>query len=175
MEERVVHIVRSGLVAGLVLSGLMFGPGLLFGARPEWMSWSEIVGYTSMILCMTSTFFAMRSERERRGGKIAFGSALAVGAGVSAVGALVFGVATWLFYVLAGDALPEALIGFYEDKIRASGGTAQEIERALAEMEQMKPFLYNKPLQALVMFATVFLIGVAESVIGAFLVRSRRV
>jgi hypothetical protein len=164
-------IVRSGLVAGLLLSVLMFGPGLLFGAQPQWMQWGEIIGYTAMILCMTSTFFAMRRERERRGCSIAFGSALAVGTGVSAVGALVFGVATYLFYVIAGDALPQALLEFYEAKIRNSGGTSEEIAAALAEMEQMKPFLYNKPLQALVMFATVFLIGVGESVVGALLVR----
>jgi hypothetical protein len=37
----------------------------------------------------------------------------------------------------------------------------------------MKPFLYNHPLQAAVMFATVFVIGVIQSGIGALLLRQR--
>src|SRR5262249_5251067 len=127
----------------------------------------------SMVLCMTATFFATREERRRRGGSIPFGTALAVGAGVSTVGALVFGVATWLFYIAMGDALPETIMAFYEAKIRESSASAAEIQAQLAQLEQMRPFMYNKPLQALVMFATVFLIGIGESFLGALIVRRR--
>ena len=34
----------------------------------------------------------------------------------------------------------------------------------------MRPFFFNRPLQAAVMFATVFVIGVVESLVGAALV-----
>ncbi|HJU38017.1 MAG TPA: hypothetical protein VJ724_00490, partial [Tahibacter sp.] len=90
---------------------------------------------------------------------------------VSAVAAAVFAVATWAFYAIVGDALPQALYEFYANGIRDSGASAESIATRLAELERMKPFFWNKPLQAAVMFATVFLIGVVESALGAWFVR----
>jgi hypothetical protein len=165
------HWIRSGLIAGAVLSVLMLAPILILGPRPEWMKWGEILGYTWMVLCLTATYFAMRSERVRRGGVLGFGAALGIGAGVSLVAALLFGLATWVTYALAGDELPQKLYEFYVQGIRDSGLDAAAQAAKLAELEQMKGLFFNQPLQAAVMFATVFLIGIAESIIGALIVR----
>lgn len=165
--------LRYGLIGGGLISVLLFAPYFIFGTRPEWMKIGEIVGYTSMLLCLTTTYFAMRQQAQRAGG-IGFGAALAVGAGVSAVAGIAFGIATWVFYASVGDALPEALITYYGDQIRNSGATAAAIDSQLKELDAMRPFFYNRPLQGAVMAATVFVIGVIESVIGAFLVSRRR-
>lgn len=161
--------MRLGLISAALLCLLMFAPYFVFGARPEWMKIGEIVGYASMFLCLSATWFAMRTEAQRRGG-LGFGAALGVGAAVSAVAAVLFGLATWLFYSLAGDSLPEALIAFYTLQIRESGAAADVIAQQLKELEEMRPLFYNRPLQGLVMAATVFLIGILESLVGAFVV-----
>jgi hypothetical protein len=74
-------------------------------------------------------------------------------------------------YALAGDELPQKLYEFYVQGIRDSGLDAAAQAAKLAELEQMKGLFFNRPLQAAVMFATVFLIGIAESIIGALIVR----
>ncbi|MCK7595256.1 DUF4199 domain-containing protein [Pseudomarimonas salicorniae] len=162
--------IRYGLIAGGLLCLPMFGPYLIFGLRPEWMRVGEVIGYTSMVLCMTATWFAMRHEQQRRG-PLGYGRLLGVGVGVSAVAGLIFGLATWGFYALAGDALPEALIEFYLAQARDPGLDAAESARRVAEIESMKSLFFNRPLQAAVMFATVFVIGVAVSLVAAFFAR----
>lgn len=162
--------MRLGLISAALLSVLMFAPYFIFGTRPEWMKVGEIVGYASMFLCLSATWFAMRAEAQRRGGQLGFGAALGVGAAVSGVAAVLFGLATWLFYSLVGDSLPEALIEFYRVQIRDSGAAAEVVAQQLKELESMRPFFYNRPLQGVVMAATVFLIGILESLVGAFVV-----
>lgn len=162
--------IRYGLIAGGVLSVLMFAPALFFGPDPEWMRVSEILGYTAMVLCLTATFFAMRAERNRRG-SLHLGEAFKIGVGVALIAALLFGLATWVFYAVSGDALPEAIYQFYVRQVQESGKPPEAIAAQLAEMEKYKALFFNEPFQAAVMFATVFVIGVAESLLGAWLVR----
>ena len=59
---------------------------------------------------------------------------------------------------------------FYGDQVRSSGASAEVIARQLQELELMRPMLNNHPLQGALMAATAFLIGVAESLLGAWLV-----
>jgi hypothetical protein len=165
-------IVRYGLISGALISITLFLPFFVFGARPEWMKVGEIVGYTSMLLCLSATYFAMRHEAKRRGG-IGYGAALATGAGVSAVAGILFGLATWGFYAAVGDALPETMLAYYGDQIRQSGAPAATIDSQLKELDAMRPFFFNRPLQGAVMAATVFVLGVFESVVGAWFASRR--
>lgn len=161
--------LRYGLIGGGILALLFFAPFFFLGTRPEWLRVSEVIGYGTMFLCLSVTWFAMRREHARRG-PLRYGGALAIGVGVSVVAALMFGAATWIFLANAGDALPETLIAHYTQQIHAAGGGADVIAAKLAELEAMRPLLYNHPLQAAVMAATVFLIGAVESLAGAFFV-----
>lgn len=161
--------IRYGLICGFVLSVLMFTPFFIFGARPDWMRASEVIGYSSMVLCLSATWFAMRREQARRG-PLSYGGALAVGIGVSSVAAVLFGAATWIFYAVLGDPLVEGQIEYYVMQIRASGSSEAEMARQLADLEAMRPMFFNRPLMAAVMAATVFVIGAVESLIGAYFI-----
>lgn len=154
--------IRLGLLAGGTVCVLMFAPILIVGPDPAWFRVGEVFGYTSMVLAMSATYFAMRAER-RQLGRLSFGHAFRIGVMVSLLASVIFGIATWVFYSMMGDRLPQALYDFYVTQ--ASGNPAR-----LAELESMKGFFFNRPLQAALMFATVFLIGLVESVIGAWIV-----
>ena len=158
--------IRLGLLAGAVICVLMFAPILLVGPDPAWMEVGEIFGYTSMVLAMSATYFSMRSERRKRG-TLSFGAAFRIGVAVSLVASVVFGIATWGFLAMMGDTLPQAMVEFYRAK--ASGDPAK-----LAELESMKALLFNPFLQGALMFATVLLIGLMESLIGAWIVSRSR-
>lgn len=164
-------ILTYGLLAGVVVDALMFGPIVVFGERPGWLRYAEIVGYSAMALSMTLAYFAMRHERARRGGFLSFSRGLGVGVGVTAIASLLFGLATYAFYWIVGDRLPQKLWDRYVAQIRGSGADAASIARQLAEMEQMRSLFFSYAFQAALMFATLFLIGLAISLVSAALLR----
>ena len=57
-------------------------------------------------------------------------------------------------------------------QIQASGASEAEIRQRLAEMEKMRPLYFTYAVQAL-MFATLFLIGIAISFASALALRRR--
>lgn len=164
-------VLRYGLIAGIVVNVLMFGPIAVFGGRPDWYRYGEIFGYSAMVLTMTTTWFAMRREREQLGGTLSFSRGLGVGVGVAAVASLLFGLATWAFYWIMGDRFPQKMWDHYQEQIRNSGADAASIASQLAEMEQMRPLFFSYAFQAAVMFATLFLIGLAVSLVSAAILR----
>lgn len=164
-------IVRHGAAAGLFIAAVMFLPFLLFGRpSPEYLRLGEIIGYSAMVLALSAVWFAMRSRRALNG-SLGFSEGLGIGAGVSLVAALLFGLATWAFYAYSGDALPEEIYAFYQDQIHQSGADAASIAARLAELERMRPMFFDKTLQAGIMAATVFVIGLVLSVISAAALR----
>ena len=163
-----MHTMLShGLTAALLLCLPMFGPSLVWGLRPEWMKAGELIGYSAMLLCLSATFFAMRAERQRRP-SMRFGALLATGVGVSLVAGLVFGLASWLAFTAWGAAGVDALMQYYAGQLREAGGSPEQLAQGLRELEAMRPVLENRPLQGAVMAATVFVVGVAESLLGAW-------
>lgn len=166
-------LLRYGLLAGVVVNILMFGPIALFGERPGWLRYGEIVGYSAMVLSMTATYFAMRHERARLGGALSFSRGLGIGVGVTAIASLLFGLATYAFYRIVGDAFVQKIWDHYVTQIQGSGADAAGIARQLAEMEQMRPLFFNYAFQAALMFATLFLIGLAISLVSATVLRRR--
>jgi hypothetical protein len=161
--------LRTGLVAGVVLVVAFFAPMLVVEPSKAWFRLGERIGYTTMVLAMSATWFAMARERRERGA-LGFGRGLAIGAAVSAVAAVLFGLATYVFYVAYGDTLVPMMLEWYAEQARAAGDPAV-VARKLAELEAMKPMMQNYGLAGLVMAATVFLIGIAESVLGALWLR----
>lgn len=164
-------ILKYGLLAGVLVNVLMFGPIALFGQREGWLRYGEIFGYSAMVLAMTATYFAIRRDRELHGGALSFSRGLGVGVGVSAIASLLFGLATYAFYWIVGDAFVQKMWDHYQTQIRGSGADAASIAHQLAEMEQMRPLFYSYAFQAVVMFATLFLIGLAVSLISAAILR----
>jgi hypothetical protein len=166
-------ILRFGLIAGVAISAFMLLPILIFGLRSEWMKLAEILGYTWMVLAMSTVYFAIRNERQRRGGHIPFSTAFGLATGVSIVAGALFGIATWLVYEVAGDRMVPELLAYYTAQINESGADAANIAQQLAQLEGMKPFLYNYPLQAAVMFATVFVIGLIVGIFASWFLSRR--
>ena len=159
-------LIRHGLVCGALLTFLFYLPLVIVGPTPGFLKWGELVGYTTMLLVMLATVLAMRAERDRAGA-ISFTRAFFLGCGVSAIAALIFGFATWVFFLVSGEVWSQAVYDFY---LKNAAGNPKQI----AELEANKSFFFNYPLQAAVMFATVFLIGAVESVIGAWWFSRRR-
>lgn len=133
-----------GLISGGILSAMM----LLTMPFMDRIGFDhgEVIGYTTMVLAFLLVFFGVRSYRDEvGGGTIGFGRALAVGALIVLVASACY-VVTWevIFFKLTPDFM-EKYQAHMVAQVRASGASAAEVQRRIAEMQRFAQ-LYRNPL-----------------------------
>jgi hypothetical protein len=167
-------ILKYGIIAGLVVGGLMFATFLGFDGEPP-MKYAMLIGYTSMLVAFSAIFVGIKRHRDvDRGGVIGFWPALGVGLGISFV-AGVFYVVAWegvqaVLHMDFATSYGNAMV----EQARARGASAAEIARMSAEMADFK-VKYADPLFRLPMtFAEIFPVGVLVSLVSAALLRNPR-
>ena len=167
-------VIRYGLLASLILCGIMATslPLCLSGV----ISWEyqEIAGYSSMILAFLMVFLGIRSYREKvAGGSITFGKAFKVGILITLVTAG-FYVAIW--EVVYWNFLPDFEKTYAEHVIQkktAEGASAAEIAKTRAQMESFQKWYKNPFLNVAFTFLEVFPIGLLMTLISAAILRRR--
>ncbi len=163
-------IVKHGLYASLVVVGIPLLMWTLTDGEPNY-DLGEIIGYATMVLCMTFVFLGIREYRNHElNGSISFGQALKVGVLIALIPSVAFGVYD-LIYVIWLD--PDFYDTYYAQYIEEMKNTMpeSELEKALADMEAQKELFMNPFMQFLVMFLTVFLIGFVISLISSMVLK----
>ena len=97
--------------------------------------YSEIVGYSTMVLAFLAVFFGIRTYREKNGGgAITFGKAFKVGILITLVTCAVYVIAWeivyWGFFPDFGD----KFAAYTLEKMRADGASAAAIAKAQQKM-----------------------------------------
>lgn len=161
-----------GLGIGIFLAAPTLATFLINGApKKEDFASSEVVGYLTMLVAMSAIYFALRQYRAQRGGSLSFGEAFKAGTVVNVIAAGIFGLASWLIYAVIA---PDFVETYYQQSIVAleqSGATTEAIAKAKAEFEAGRWFYENTFLQGLLMFVTVFLIGLVTTLLSALFLR----
>lgn len=167
-------ILGYGVVAGIIVGAPMIVTFVGFGDHLP-LSYGMIVGYTSMLIALSTVFVAIKRHRDSElGGVIGFWKALGLGLGISFVASVIY-VATWealqaFTHMDFASGYAKALI----EQQKAAGASAETLARFSAEMEQFKVD-YANPLYRLPMtFTEIFPVGVLVSLIAAALLRNRR-
>lgn len=157
-------IYRYALRAGalLVLLGLI---NWLLIAKPLGYQAAEIVGYVSMILSLSMIFFAIRHFRTQYGnGSVSFGQGFRIGILITLITSGVFYVYTALYFTVWGKDFKAWADAHYK--------ASMSPEQYQALMTQMEQPLYNSAaFQGLVMFLTVFFIGLIITLISAVVLK----
>lgn len=166
-------IMKYGLAAALVMSALVVVPFWLGDPSnvTEGLGLKEVLGYATMVVAMSLVFFAIR---EYRGAvdRLTFARGFAVGAGVSLVAALGFGLATVALYAFLMS--PEQIDTFMRAYVEQAAGAGPEaVAGALQQYEANRHLWQNPWFQGLVMFGTVLPIGLVATTISALVLRSR--
>jgi len=130
-------------------------------ARPLGYQAAEIAGYLSMILALSMIFFAIRHFRAQYGnGSVSFGQGFRIGILITLITSGVFYVYTTLYFTIWGDDFK----AWADTHFRTTMPTEQYQEFAM----QMEQPLYSSALfQGLIMFLTVFFIGLIITLISA--------
>jgi hypothetical protein len=166
-------VLTHGLVSGLALATLtaIMVP-LCMNANVD-LSYSQLVGYASMVLAFMAVFLGIRAYREKQGGAITFGRAFQVGILITLVTCAIYvigwEIVFWGFLPDFGDKYAAYSLA----KMQAGGASAQELAKATAEMERFK-VLYRNPLFNVGMtFLEVFPVGLVVTLVSAAILRRK--
>ena len=150
----------------LFLSGFLFGEGLGYSAM-------EIIGYASMGISLVFVFFGIKYYRDKENeGKIVFAKALSIGILISLFAALGFGIIDYLYTtVINPDFANEYLATTLADMKEQFTAAEFEVKKS-ALVQQMTD--YGKPaFMAVIMFATVLIMGCVFSLISALILQKK--
>ena len=171
------YVIKFGTYSALFLVGA--GLALFFGmggasAGPESYAVGEVTGYLTIVLSMVFVFFGIKRYRDdERGGTIKFGESLKIGALIVLFPALAFAIYNILYVELLD---PEFLEKYYEyqlNKALASADPAEQ-ETVRATMAGQKAMFANIPLQSVVMFLTVYVIGFIVNIISSVILSKKK-
>jgi uncharacterized protein DUF4199 len=167
-------ILGYGVVAGIIVGAPMIVTFVLFSDHLP-LAWGMVVGYTSMLVALSTIFVAIKRRRDADlGGVIGFWQAFGIGLGISVV-ASVFYVATWealqaFTHMDFAGGYSKALI----EQQKAAGASAEALAKLNAEMEQFRTDYANPLFRLPMTFIEIFPIGVLVSAVAAALLRNRR-
>lgn len=168
-------ILRYGVIAGVIVGGVLFGTTVAFHGLPPDMQTGAVIGYTSMLVALSFIFIAVKRHRDRNlGGVIKFLPAFGMGLGVTLVAGL-FYVAAWeaALSVTKMDFGAEYAKHLVATKERA-GASAEDLAAAKAEAEKFAR-QYADPLFRIPMTLVEILpVGVLVSLVSAGLLRNSR-
>jgi hypothetical protein len=166
-------ILSFGLRAGGVLSALML-MALPFRDQIGFDN-AIVVGYTTMVLAFLMVYFGIRSYRDNAvGGRLAFGRALLVGLGITAIATVCY-VATWevIYYRLAPD-YGEAYAAYQIEKARKAGASDGELAARAAEMAEFEEKYRNPVFNVAITFLEPLPVGLLASLLSAGLLTRRK-
>ena len=160
-------ISRFVLYAAAFLVGTGLAIFFALGTSPDNYGIGEILGYSSITLSLVFIFFGIRQYRnEHLNGNINFGQALKVGLLIALFPAFAFGI----YNIVYAEILdPEFMDNYYQYQLDAMQTTmsASEFEVAKAQMESEKDIFMNPITQFIVMFLTVWVIGLIITIISS--------
>ncbi len=163
--------IRHGVLAALIL--IIVFSILYFAFSPKvLMDLGEVFGYTTMVIAMLMVYFGIKRYRDKElNGQISFGQAFGMGVYISVIGSFVYGIYEAIFY--AATDFKEVYLEFYTNKITNSGQSQEVIQKQLQDMQEQFAMWDSPYAMGLIMFLTVFIIGVIVALASAAILRKK--
>ncbi len=165
-------IYKYGLIAGTTMVTVIAIGMVLVPTIPENYKTSEVIGYTTMVLCMSLVFVGIRAQREQLG-QLSFKQGVWVGTQITGISSAIFGLFTYILYRFIDTEFVHEYYAHYKQMVRDSGASQEAIEAQLAQLNSMSEFMFSPIFQALLMSITVFLIGALMTIIASWFLRSK--
>jgi hypothetical protein len=163
-----------GLIAGLIAGISMCLTVTLLPEHPD-SPWSMVIGYTIMLVALSTVFIAIKRRRDRdQGGVIRFWPAFGMGLGISFVAGILYALAWEVTLAITHMDFASVYANAVIEGQKAKGVSGEALDKVIAQMEQFK-LQYANPLYRLPMtFVEIFPVGVLVSLISAALLRNSR-
>jgi zinc transporter ZupT len=166
------QILIYGVISGAIVAGLMFA------SFPFWNSGlinfdnGELVGYTTMVLALSVVFFGIKSCRDSLfDGAISFWKAFRIGILISLIASLMYAIAWEISYHTFASGFMEKMSTYSLEKIKSGPHTEEELENAVAQMEQFTSLYKNPFFRFGITMAEILPVGIVITIISSLLLR----
>src|SRR5688572_13405541 len=165
-------VITFGLIAGLIVCGIM---SISFGfMKTHSFEGGEIVGYSSMIIAFATIFVAVKSYRDNHlNGSITCGRGFLIGLYITLVASSLY-VIWWMIYsTTVYTTFMEDYANFSLEKLKASGASAEAIQKSMDDMEMFKELYSNPFIKIGMTFIEIFPVGLFISLVSAAILRKK--
>lgn len=163
-------IWRYGLRAAIVMIALAGTSFILTSGDSTNYRLGEVIGYLSMVLSMIFVYLGIRHYRDHQNeGEISFTKALKLGVLIALFPATAFGIFDQIYVNIINPDFHEEYYQAQLDKIDQSDPQSYQAE--VAHLKSEKETFSNPVVLFLVMFLTVFLVGLAVSIISGLILK----
>lgn len=163
-------VLIFGSIAGLICGGMFFlnMPADAEAAMKQ-MENGQLIGYATMIISLSSIFFAVKQYRDTYlGGNISFGKAFLVGLYITLVAGVIYVIAWEIYYTNFATDFTEFYLEHLKSQMAKDGMTEAAIATELApQAEMMTMYNENMPFRLGLTFLEIFPVGVLISLISA--------
>jgi hypothetical protein len=166
-------VLIFGLISGAIAGFLMWVLMSFVGNGSIDFDSGMIWGYATMVIALSMVFFGIKSYRDNNGGRITFLKGLQVGILISLISAVCY-AATWeIYYPSVGDEFMEKYTAHELNKMKTSGASDAEIEKARGEANEFMAMYKNFFVRFAFSLMEIVPVGIIVTVISAALLRRR--
>jgi len=162
---------------GLMASAIMGIGGMI----PIWIGddqfhseYGEVAGYLAIILALSAIFFGIKSYKDKSGKTLTFKRAFVFGLFVDLIAALVFGIFSFILYQWV---MPDFLQAYFDQSIEQVKSNPDlsntQITIQISDILKNKNLMLSPAFGGLLMFITVFPIGLVVTLISSFVLREK--
>ncbi len=168
-------IIRYGIIAGIILNVVLFFTGFLAYILTADNLHSELLGYSTMLVALSTVYFGIREYRDTHlGGTITFGKAFSIGIMISLI-ACTFYVLGWLvFFQFIDPKFVERYVASEIANLAASGITAEILEEKIQEMKYYQELYKNIFFRIGITFMEIFPVALVVTLISSALLRTKQ-
>jgi len=169
------NVLVYGLIAGLVVSGLMFINLSMVNKSGDFDN-SVLIGYASMIIAFALIFVGIKNYRDKyNGGVISFGKAFRVGLFITLIASTIY-VIVWLIeeHFFFPDFM-DKYTAHELSKLRSSGISATELASETKKLEQAKEWYKNPALRILMTYVEILPVGLVVTLISSLILKRKTI
>ncbi|MCC7501144.1 MAG: DUF4199 domain-containing protein [Flavobacteriales bacterium] len=164
-------VLTYGIIGGVIVSAMMW---LTLGSGKHDFDNGMWIGYTTMVIALSTIFFAVKAHRDKHlGGSISFGKAFLVGLYITLIASTMY-VASWL--LLSATTEQDFMQAYYEHEkvqMESSGLPAEQVEAKLQEMRAFGEMYKNPVVKIGFTYMEILPVGLLVSLLCAALLRRR--
>ncbi|MDQ7050908.1 MAG: DUF4199 domain-containing protein [Enterobacterales bacterium] len=161
-------IIKYGLLSGIVVVAIPAIFEIFIGNDESSFAISELVGYFSILAALSLVFFANKKYLAEVG-TVSFKSLWLLGLGVTSISSFMFGLYNVIYVAYIDPTFQEKYFEYSIEKIKNSGVDSRLIEQQVSQLESQKELFFDPTFNFLIMFLTVFVIGLVLSGIFAWI------
>ncbi len=160
--------IKWGVISGLIIVGVPMITYLIIGGGPETYRIGELIGYATIVLSLLLIFIAINEVRKLQPEQtIGFGKGLLVGLMISGIAGTLFGLYNWVYMSFLEPEFLDQYYNYYIEQLKQTEQDQVVLDQQIQGFEQQKALFANPVFQFILMFFTVFAIGVIVSIFCA--------